>query len=246
MKRLLYLLIVSGLITPLSYGQSKVKLGPEVGATYVNMYQLIEGTTYTTDFQAGARIGGVVDIELGSSKFYIQPGLSFMFNNGTKSKYEEYFETYVNLPSSIHDIREYHVMTLTAPVYFVFKTGNYYESPHFMIGVGGYVGANVGGRFKQDYTTVLNGDRRTAHYDRPVYIGYVRTDDDIAIWDAGVSAMLGYEFLNGFFLRGYGSYGLMNQAPAQRKGDNMFRNIGGGISIGFLFNTKPGQTWGWK
>ncbi len=238
--------MVSGLIANLAYGQSVVKLGPEAGVTYITMLQHIEGKDYTTAFQTGARIGGVVDVEFGSGKFYIQPGLSLMFNNGTKSTYENYFETGVHIPSSLHDIREYHIMTLTAPVYFVYKTGNYYDAPHFMVGLGGYIGANVGGRYKQDYTTVLNGDRRTAHYDRPAYIGYIRTDDDIAIWDAGVSAMVGYEFLNGFFLRGYGNYGLMNQSPAQKKGDNMFQNIGGGISIGLLFNTKQGQTWGWK
>lgn len=223
---------------------AQIKIGPEAGVIYTNMSQKIDGNKYNTDYKFGARIGAVVDIPL-KKLFYIQPGLSFTANNGTKSSYLQYRAAGAGLPTSIEDQREYSVSYLQVPVYFMIKTGKEFDDNHFLAGVGPYLNVAFSGRFKQVYTTTLNGMDRPNYFDRTIKLGDFRQEDDFRRVDVGVNAMLGFEFSNGLFFRGYYGIGFLNMAPGGGK-DNCYRNMGGGLTIGFLIPTQPRQTWNWK
>lgn len=242
MKQFLCIVAAVGLSIPVANAQ--IKIGPEAGVIYTNMTQRIDGSKYDTDYKFGARIGAVVEIPL-NQLFYIQPGLSFTANNGTKSSYRKYYSSGVGLPTSVDDTREYSVSYLQLPLYFMVKTGKEFDDNHFFAGVGPYLNVAVGGRFKQQYTTTLNGMDRPNYFDRTIKLGDFRQEDDHKHVDFGVNAMLGYEFSNGLFFRGYYGIGFLNMAPGGNK-DNSFKNMGGGLTIGFLIPTTPRQTWGWR
>lgn len=244
MKKLLLSIAIIFTAGASAMAQSSVRIAPELGVTAVTMLQKVNDYTYDSRYQAGFRIGGVAEIPVGN-KFYFQPGLGLMFNNGTHSTFNYNYSTEAGIPGSYHDDRYYHIISLNAPLYFVYKTGRYFDDPHFFVGLGVFLNANVGGRFVQDYNTVLNGNDRIAHYDRAAYIGYTYTKDDITVWDLGPTATIGFELPIGVYVRGYYNIGLLNQAPGNKDGD-MWHNMGGGISIGYMIDLKPRQTWGWK
>ncbi len=245
MKKLFFSSMLAMLCAGANTATAQVHIGPEVGFTYNTMYQRWNNLEYDSKFQLGFRLGGLVDIPISESKFYFQPGAALLINNGAKTYYEHLYSTGAGVPTSYKDSREYHVMSVNIPLYFVYKTGNYYNDPHFLMGLGGYVSGNVGGRFVQDYVTTLNGDRRSMKYDRSIFIGQQRADDDIAMFDAGVSAMLGFQASSGFFVKGYVSLGLLDQAPGNSSLD-YFQNLNTGLTFGFLFNTKPYDKVGYK
>jgi len=242
MKKFLCVIVTAGLFV--SVADAQIKIGPEAGVILTNMTQKIDGNKYETDYKFGARIGAVVDIPL-NRMFYIQPGLSLTANNGTESSFRKYYSSGAGLPTSVDDNREYSVTYLQMPVYFMFKTGKEFDDNHFFVGIGPYLNVAVGGRFKQVYTTTLNGLDRPNYFDRTIKLGDFRQEDDFRYADVGLNAMLGYEFKNGLFFRGYYGIGLLNMAPGGNK-DNSFKNMGGGLTIGFLFSTEPRQTWGWR
>lgn len=211
-----------------------IKIGPEVGATYNTMSQTIEGADYSTNYQLGFRIGGVVDYQFNEA-FSIQPGLFLSANNGTESHNQTNFKTESGVPASIIDRRNYSITYVQLPVYALFKTGAEYDDPHFFVGVGPSFNLGVGGRFKQDYSSTLNGVGRPQKYDDDVAFGNSRTKDQIRRFDISANATVGYELPVGIFFRAYYGIGLLNVAPGSEH-NNSFRNSGGGISIGFLIN----------
>lgn len=223
---------------------AQIKIGPEVGATYNTMLQKINGNTYDTKYQFGVRMGAVVDIPL-NSFFYIQPGLNFSAYNGATSTFSNYYASGDGIPTRVYDQREYQVSYVQAPVYFMFKTGREFDDNHFFAGIGAFLNVAVAGRFDQTYTTTLNGLDRPVYYDRAINLGDFKQQDDHRTIDVGVNLMMGYEFKNGLFFRGYYGTGLLNMAPGADANNN-FRHMGGGISVGFLLSTEPRQTWGWR
>jgi hypothetical protein len=242
MKRILCFIAALGMGAQAVNAQ--VKLGPEAGVTYNTMLQKINGVDYDTKYQFGVRMGAVVDIPL-SPALYLQPGVAFSAYNGGKSTYTRYYASGEGIPTRVYDQREYQVSYINIPVYFMYKTGRNFDDNHFFVGLGPFMNIAIAGRFDQIYTTTLNGLDRPVYYDRALNIGDFKQQDDHRRIDVGVNVMLGYEFSNGLFFRGYYGTGLLNMAPGADM-DNRFRHMGGGLTVGFLIPTQPRQTWGWR
>jgi len=212
-----------------------IKIAPEIGATINTMSQTIEGTDYNTTYQLGFRAGAVMEYQF-TQNFSLEPGVFVSFNNGTESNHTRNYSTEAGVPASSIDRRNYSVTYLQVPVYALFKTGVEYDDPHFFFGIGPSFNLGIGGRFRQDYSTTLNGIGRPQKYDDAIDFGDSRTKDQIRRFDISANATIGYELPMGLFFRAYYGVGLLNVAPGSEH-DNSFRNSGGGISIGFLINT---------
>ena len=239
MKKILSIITLMGLGT--SAMAQDIKVGPELGATYNTMYQKLNGAKRETNYQLGFKIGGVVDLPI-NEMFSLQPGLFLSLNNGTESYYERFYKTGSGLPTSDHDRRNYGITYLQLPVYALFKTGKEFDDPHFFFGIGPSFNYAVGGGFKQEFTSTLNGEDRTARYDYGLPIGNSKTKDKIRPFDISANVTVGYETPFGLFFRAYYGVGLLNIAPAGDS-DNKFRAHGGGISVGFLFKPNNGPRW---
>lgn len=239
MKKILSIITLIGLAFPAM--AQDIKVGPELGATYNTMYQKLNGAKRETNYQVGFKIGGTVDLPL-NEMFSLQPGLNLSVNNGTESYYERFYKTGAGVPTSDQDRRNYSVTLIQLPVYAVFKTGKEYDDPHFFAGIGPSFNYAVGGGFKQEFTNTLNGEDRVSRYDYAIPIGNSKTKDRIRPFDISANVTIGYEMPFGLFFRAYYGVGLLNLAPSGDS-DNKFRAHGGGISVGFLFNTTNGPRW---
>lgn len=232
MKRFLSVIALLGLGSATM--AQDIKVGPEIGATFNTMSQTISGVDYSTNYQLGFKIGGVVDYQF-TEAFSIQPGLFLSINNGTESHNENFYKTGSGVPSSETDRRNYNITYLQLPVYALFKTGKEFDDPHFFIGVGPSFNMGIGGRYKREYIYTTNGIPRPTRYDDALDYGNNRLNDNLRRFDVSANATLGYELPVGLFFRAYYGVGLLNVAPGASY-DNNFRNSGGGISVGFLFN----------
>lgn len=239
MKKILSIITLIGLGSPAM--AQDIKVGPEIGATYNTMYQKLNGAKRETNYQVGFKIGGVVDLPL-NEMFSLQPGLFLSLNNGTESYYERNFKSGAGVPNAQRDRRNYGVTYVQLPVYALFKTGKEYDDPHFFFGIGPSFNYAVGGGFKQEFTNTINGEDRTSRYDYSIPIGNSKTKDKIRPFDISANVTVGYEAPFGLFFRAYYGVGLLNLAPSGDS-DNKFRAHGGGLSVGFLFNTTHGPRW---
>lgn len=218
-----------------------IKIGPEAGGIYTTMSQKLNGESRETNYQLGFRFGAVGDIEV-AEQFAVQSGLFLSVNNGTESYYERYYSTGGRLPASEHDRRNYNITYLQLPVYALYKTGKEFDDPHFFFGIGPVFNYAIGGRFKQEYNTTLNGVDRLNRYDYSLPLGNNRALDRLRRFDLSANVTIGYEAPSGLFFRAHYGIGLFNVAPGGDS-DNRFRNSGGGLSIGFLFKTSNKPHW---
>jgi len=235
MKKLIGILALVGASTVVS-AQPYFKIGPEVGITYNNMSQRIDGVNRSTDFQLGYRAGAAVDLQL-TNHFFLQSGLFVSGLNGSESFYESSSFTGAGTPITFSDRRQYSVTYLQLPVYAMLKTGKEYDDAHFFFGVGPYFAAGIGGNFKQTYSTSLNGVERPEFYDYSILFGNDRDKDQLRAFDFGAGATIGFETTFGLYFRAQYSIGLLNIAPAGNA-DNKFRQQAFGLSVGYLFDTS--------
>lgn len=237
MNKIISLLATVGFAATTSFAQPVLKVGPEVGGTFMTMSQKYDGTDRETNFQPGFRFGGTLDVAF-NNRFSLQTGAFLSLNNGTESNYQNNYSTGGGVPASITDRRRYHITYLQVPVYALFKTGDEYSS-HFFIGAGPYLGIALGGRYQQDFTNTLNGQNIVKRYDYPINIGSTEKDEIKRI-DFGLQATAGFETTFGLFFRVYYGYGLLNISPIA-DANNIYHQSGGGISIGYFFktNNKP-------
>ena len=216
---------------------AQVKFGVEGGATYNMMSQRIHSIDRTTEGQYGYRFGVNTDIAL-ASNLSLQTGVFFNGNVGSSSSYTNQFSTGGGIPTKVVDNRQYKVNQILIPVYLTARTGeDQYNDPKFIFGIGPYLGINVGGRFLQNYSNVINGDERIQDHNRHIEVG---TDffSDIAPIDFGGSVMVGYELPIGLYFKAHFGMGFLDLYP-NNIGANKFNNMGGGISVGFnIFNTN--------
>jgi len=222
-------------------GAQDIKVGPEIGANYVTMSQKLNGESRETNYQLGFRIGGVADFQF-NEYFSLQPGLFLSVNNGTESYYERFYKSGSGMPASDKDRRNYGITYLQLPVYALYKTGKEYDDPHFFFGVGPSFNYGIGGNFKQEFTSTLNGIERPARTDESISFGNSRTKDQLRPFDISANVTIGYELPLGLYFRAFYGLGLLNVAP-DGNSNNRFRNSGGGISVGFLFRTSSGPRW---
>lgn len=238
MKKILSILTIFGFSVQAM--AQDIKVAPELGGTYQTMIQKLNGYNYQTNFQAGLRVGGIVDIGY-NKNLSIQTGAFVNTNTGTQSYHEKFYALGSGLPTSDQDTRNYSITYIQVPVYALYKTGKEYDDPHFFIGAGPYFAAAIGGRFQQDYTNTLNGNERTVRKDDGIAVGNEKKDQ-IRPFDLGVQATLGYELPVGLYLRAFYGVGLLNTAPGGGSNNN-FRSYGGGVTVGFFFNLTHRNSW---
>lgn len=233
MKKILHTIALLGLGTAAM--AQDIKVGPEVGATYGTMSQKINGVSRETNYQFGFKIGGVADFRFNES-FSIQPGLFLSMRNGTESNYERFYKTGAGLPTSDHDRRNYEITYLQLPVYALYNIGEYDDEPRIFFGIGPSFNYAIGGRYRQEFSTRLNGIDRPTRYDYSMSFGNDKVDDQLRPFDISANVTVGYEMPFGLYFRAFYGVGLLNVAPSGDS-DNRFRNSGGGLSIGFFFKT---------
>lgn len=235
MKKLLGILALLGAGT-MAFAQPSLKIGPEVGITYTNMSQRLEGVNRATNFQLGYRLGANLDLQF-TDHFFMQAGLFLSGMNGSESFYEDFSFTGAGTPISYSDRRQYSVTYLQVPVYAMLKTGKEYDDRHFFFGVGPYIAAGIGGNYKQTYSTTLNGVERPQNYDHSLLFGNDRDKDQVRPFDLGAAVIIGFEAPFGLYFKAQYSIGLLNIAP-DGDSDHVFRNQAFGLSVGYLFPTS--------
>lgn len=233
MKRILS--IVSLLALGTAAMAQDIKVGPELGANYVTLSQKLNGKSRETNYQVGFKIGATADFQF-NEYFSVQPSLFLSVNNGTESYYERSFKTGAGIPASEHDRRNYAVTYLQLPVYALYKTGKEFDDPHFFFGIGPSFNYAIGGRYRQEYVSRLNGVDIPHRTDYTLPFGTDRTKDAMRRFDISANVTVGYETPFGLFFKAFYGLGLLNVAPSGNS-DNCMRNSGGGLSVGFFFKT---------
>lgn len=214
---------------------AQVSVGLEAGATYNTLTQYIKGENRDTEGKVGFRGGFNVNIPLGQeSMFHLQPGLIFDGNSGSSSTYSRQSRTGAGIPFFESDTRDYRVNQLQVPVMFVFKAGDpVYDKQHFFIGVGPTFALTFSGRYHQVYSNALNGNERITEQDAPLRIGSGNYKDYAGFNVAG-TAMIGYEFQSGIYLKAHYNYFLVNVHP-EADSRNQMHATQAGLTMGFFF-----------
>lgn len=233
MKKFLLFITALASSATMASAQAEVSIAPEIGGTFVTMSQKFNGTMRDARYQAGFRVGANVDIGI-TDHFTIQPGLFFSGNNGAETTYENNYFTGSHVPANEVDRRRYHINYLQVPVNFLYKTADVYSS-RFFIGGGPYLGVAVGGRFQQDYSNTLNGQKVTKRRDYPIGIGYTEADE-IGRMDFGFQATTGYELPFGLYFRLSYGYSILDSSPIGGKQFD-YHQSGGSLSVGYLIKT---------
>lgn len=241
MKKILSIVAACAFGTLASAQIQDLRIGPEIGGNFLTMTQRINGETRETNYQLGAKVGVVVDMQF-SDHFYLQSGVFMATNNGTESYYQRNFRTGGGVPYAEKDRRNYQITQLQIPVYAMYKTGKEFDDPHFFFGIGPSFNIGVSGQFAQEYSLGQNGVDRPTRTNTNVRFGNHKTLDHVRRFDLGANATVGYQMPFGVYFRAYYGLGLLNMAPNGDK-DNCFRNSGGGLAVGFMFKTFRRNHW---
>jgi hypothetical protein len=218
-----------------------LKIGPEVGVGMATMYQTIDGDKYDHNYKLNFRAGVALDLRI-STSFYLQSGLFISGKNGTETKFQRTYKIGSGLPGIYKDKRDYEVTYLNVPVYFLYKTGKEFDDPHLFFGIGPSFNYAIGGRYNQEFTNGVNGVDRPTFKNHSIDLGNEFKKDNLRAFDIGANVTVGYQTVMGLYFRGYWGIGLLNLTPSGDK-DNQIRNFGGGISVGYLFNTSDKPHW---
>ena len=186
--------------------EAPVAFGIEAG---LNVSDLIEGGGSGYGLKAGGMVGVLVDIRIAGG-LYIQPGLLYAMNGG--SKFVDGGYTYNNSKININ--------TLDLPINIMYKFGH---STRFFLGASAYLGYNFSGTY-------------TNHYDNSgsLKIGSANTDDIKAL-DLGLGAILGFELKDGLFFSIKDREGISNLSNAA---GGTIKTSSFSIQMGFLFGKK--------
>lgn len=234
-KKFGYILGLLLAAAPLAFGQ--ILFGPEVGITGNLLQQRAYGYEYYSTPTVGARVGFIADFPL-SSHFSLQPSLAFVLSDGGRTNLKRHFKTGAGLPTTVTDERSYHANVIHAPIMFSYRTNATLNGHQFTFGIGPYASVAVGGRFIQDYTTILNGDERPNRYNRRLKKGDVVGEDDLRYWDYGASAAVGMELNSGLNVKVYYNYGIANRAPGTNTSQNDYRSMSAALTLSYFVN-KP-------
>ncbi|PQJ10122.1 hypothetical protein CJD36_015610 [Flavipsychrobacter stenotrophus] len=210
MKKLICSLLC---LCAVAYAHAQLSFGPEAGLQYTNYTGNTNGYNDDGKGRMGFRIGGVVEQPL-SQHFYFQPGLLYV-RNGYKLDYGA--TTFIGK-----------ISTLQLPVNIMFKAGKP-GGERFFAGVGPYVAFNLAGTIKR----TLYGNSETQKF----RIGDDTYNDDIKRTDIGIGVNVGYQLVNGLFIRGHYQRGFVNLIPGGNEANSMF-STNAGVSVGYLFEGK--------
>lgn len=204
MKKLILSLTAVSLFATASNAQ--LAIAPELGLNLANMAFKTPSVTLNTSMKVGLAVGGVVDLGI-TDNIYFQPGIFYLMNG-------------CNYTGG-----SYNVSTLQIPLNFEYKFGKD-GGTRFFVGVGPYLGYNVGGKVKDDQLGSSS-----------LKIGSAKADangpgDDLKALDLGFGVNVGYLLTSGFYARAHYQMGLVNLDP-NGDSNNTVTTSAVGITIGY-------------
>ena len=192
--------------------QAQQPIAGELGLNMANMSVKTGGTSESTNMKAGLGLGAITDVKI-TDNICFQPGLFYEMTG--------YKETVLGTDYSVN------ISTLTIPLNFQYNFGAATEN-HFFVGVGPYLGYNIGGNAKY-------GSNSTS-----LKIGSSKPDasgnggDNIKAMDFGAGLNVGYMLANGWYARAHYQMGFSNLDPIG-DADNSMKTSAIGITVGYYF-----------
>lgn len=186
------------------------QVGFELGLNMANLAFKPSSPGFTTTYKPGFAIGIPADIALGRH-IYFEPGV-FYEMTGCKI---------TSTPTG-----KYNITTITVPLNFQYKTGEKCGN-RFFIGIGPYIGYNVGGNITYDSYDNFPAVTKT------LKIGTDKTDALTEI-EYGAGLNFGYLFKKRLYARAHYQMGLSNLIP-DAPSNTSIKSSAFGITVGFLF-----------
>lgn len=212
MKKIVLSVLSVGVLATAANAQ--LIIGPELGLNMANMAIKSKGASWSTSMKAGLAVGASVNFGL-TDNIYLQPGLFYLMNG-------------CNAPSST----SINVSTIEIPVNVQYMFGNPGEN-RFFVGVGPYLGYNVGANMKSGGSTTT------------IDIGTDKAKDGLKPIDFGAGINVGYLLASGWFARVHYQFGFSNLDPVS-DADNSSKASALGITVGHNFGGKAKKAGGKK
>lgn len=197
--------------------QAQTTYGPMIGINFSNYTGKSGGVTQSTDMKIGGRIGGIVDFGL-SDNISLQPGIFYVMNGYKTSVLG------IDVSASVN--------TIEVPINVEYKFGTP-GGNRFFVGIGPYVGMNIGGTIKVSgsFLGVSVSDSKS------IRIGSDTSSADMKALDMGLGLNVGYQLSQGWIVKAHYQMGFMNLMPSGDENNSM-KNYNFGVSVGYLFGDK--------
>lgn len=171
-----------------------------------------EGDKLKNHLKMGFHLGANVEFPI-ADEFYLQPGL--MFSTKGASDYD-----------GLNDFK-LSISYIELPIHFVFKPE--FGTGKLIIGLGPYFAYAVAGKAK------LGGEEEDIEFKNKV--GSMADGIFLKPFDAGADIFFGYEMASGLSLQLNAQLGLVNLFPEYEsvETDNVIKNTGFGLSVGYRF-----------
>ncbi|MCD6062343.1 MAG: PorT family protein [Flavipsychrobacter sp.] len=199
----------------------------------VNLNQNIDqyqGETVANQAKVGWHLGGLADICL-ANNLTLQPGLMYIQKGGLQQRTAE-----AQLPDGFHELKVKDKLALhyiEMPLILTYRFG--VGRGNLVLGAGGYAAALTGANTESKWKYTINDEdieSLSKDEDQNLAIGN-QEGDNLKRMDYGLVGNLGYEFANGWFLRGGVDAGLRDIM-----GDNFAPNIAATQSAPAVVNSS--------
>jgi len=242
MKKLCILASVA--LMGITSANAQARIGLIGGVNLNNQLDHYQGETTSNQLKTGWHIGMLNEFCI-APNWTIQPGVMYILKGGEQQRSATYMANDGMHDVKIKDKMSLHYIEVPVTLNYRIKAG----SGHVMIGAGGYVSGLVSAYTNYKYKESLNGnelDIPNSSGTKHLKVGDHR-EDDLRRWDFGVTGLIGYEFHNGFFLRGAvdaglqdivkanNTYGFASSLPSTAGADPTSKNISYLFSIGYYF-----------
>lgn len=186
-------------------------LGIAAGATFANIKAKTDGITITSKTHVGFTAGFTASLEM-SKDFSFWPELNFTQKGGDLNLSSESIKYKVN------------INYIELPLNFVYHTNS--TKGKFFIGAGPSLNIALSGKYH--VTGMGEGSGK-------LKFGGDETADDYKSFDAGINALTGYQFANGFFLSANYNFGITNISPGSDEKDHVSYF---GLRLGYMFKSN--------
>jgi hypothetical protein len=198
------------LLLAVAVATAHAQVGFELGLNMANLAIKENNTSVPTKFKPGFAIGIPAGIMV-SPHVYFEPGL-FYDMTGCKL---------TGPPTG-----KYSINTITFPLNIEFKTGEKCGG-RFFIGLGPFIGYNVGGSVTTDAYGVEPSTTTT------LAIGTAKTDN-LKMIEVGAGINFGYQLKKRIYARAHYQIGLTDLNP-NSDGNNTLKSSAFGVTVGYLF-----------
>jgi hypothetical protein len=210
---------------------SPIHFGLEAGINLNNLYRSDRDNYVTSNMLKVGYHGGFI-VNFGTGSFAVQPGLRYSQKGGeiTRSFSDPFVAIETKDKLTLHYIE--------MPLNFIWHAG-YWGEGRFMIGVGPYVSylVNAQDKHKLKTTNRETGVETVFEGQTKLTVGN-KDESDIARWDYGGNAFLGYEFTSGMYVKAGGSLGFADLQRGQFVGQYNNRNYNFYFTLGYMFGYK--------